>query len=1330
MRRRISPAKAPIRKQLVKKIVSYYDTLERDRSLSRSSSPKRGARRSIKKTLLSPKRRKKSKHMKKRNKEYYINELHQNAKLSKLETLMKSELAKTGKENVLDHPLDKKKQSLAGYPSFMRETKDRLKHKNLQKKPVSKADEVQFKDPIYKKLKEKVEEANKDPIYPGELEDMGEKGKYRKKQETSEDRLYDELYHLNTRKNYVVSSGADADLYDFHQRKSKEIRRLQYSAGLARPKRPRVRILKYRVWVVFEYVARAADLKIKIVGKKKPNKMLEVKEKDDLVIELHEVEGVAVEDKGGADEVLAGLPRLIEGLSGAPVESDGECDFVAVTSEGVRWPVLLEYRDIEPPKPPTRDLQGTNCNVYGPDGELRGRGRFTFLDSASNSSVNFSKGYLVDAKNVVSTILIKRLTTRRVLIKQAGRTSTEELIHIEEVLLYPEIGANLYILALREPAGEEERQQSSRVVYYVDAQKSLENIELITGQKGLAECNDTKDYKGTCKYDAEKGFKVILDAGEDGSDSGDSFVRIVLDEDANQGPIDPGVVKSRIDGLLKERKGGPCGYCNELQKVEKEQDRLEEGQREEVSPAVDKQVEKSPEVEDQEQEEVQGVVEQFVERIVPQNSPQIQFVKPRVEVVLQAQPVENVEEEAPVEAQEQEATQNQGAGGYRVIEEMQEKPVSQIIYEKVARHFNDITISAAGNQEDPEEQEVPEANEPEKQEEEQVEAQLEESEVVERSKVEHPEQEEVVEEQNDSLEKDHQQVVEDEPEVGEAEVEQPPEQVVEEEAENLEKSEVVEQPEEVEVEEEQEESQVIEQPGEAQEVVEPQEPEEQTQQDQRQHLQEEDEEDQQPSQKHDQSQQNETLQSQQQPKEQSPEKSVANKTQSNIFNTSALDQSIPASQIPAANQKHSIAIDDTMDREQTQLYEQTLQVSQRGQLLPPEPPKELNLSPTHDQLGITASAIISPVQKQLEETPEINPSEGRLIVLSRTRDINQSQHTHPSREEMAENIPQPFGVDVTHNTTNEVQEEEAQQLFESAVAHLKKSLLKKESRLQKTPKTNKNKSISISSKSKSSRKKRVIVTPNNQKQVTKPKKKATPSPEGGNSVLNNTRVVQTHNNSQIARQSPYSVRSNTKTVTRTEKRTKVSSRKPKRSPNVTLDQQPNDLTIMNKSQNLKSIDHSYAQDAPNALDNSPGTQESIVSKIYKSDVDIIITRTVEETEEPYLENLEMEEGGSGSKRLRESRNLTSEKNMDFSKKASVAEVSSRAADYSGSKASSIMVDSKAASARRRTRRQRRVVTTTRFSSGKKKTQAMVSTQPRRIPSQFNLPTFPILSVQI
>lgn len=34
------------------------------------------------------------------------------------------------------------------------------------------------------------------------------------------------LYHLNTKKNYVHPSSSDADLYDFHQRKSKEIRRL------------------------------------------------------------------------------------------------------------------------------------------------------------------------------------------------------------------------------------------------------------------------------------------------------------------------------------------------------------------------------------------------------------------------------------------------------------------------------------------------------------------------------------------------------------------------------------------------------------------------------------------------------------------------------------------------------------------------------------------------------------------------------------------------------------------------------------------------------------------------------------------------------------------------------------------------------------------------------------------------------------------------------------------------------------------------------------------------------------------------------------------------
>jgi putative lipase involved disintegration of autophagic bodies len=39
-------------------------------------------------------------------------------------------------------------------------------------------------------------------------------------------------YHIETEKHFVHKSSADADNYDFHQRKSKEIRRLQYMADL------------------------------------------------------------------------------------------------------------------------------------------------------------------------------------------------------------------------------------------------------------------------------------------------------------------------------------------------------------------------------------------------------------------------------------------------------------------------------------------------------------------------------------------------------------------------------------------------------------------------------------------------------------------------------------------------------------------------------------------------------------------------------------------------------------------------------------------------------------------------------------------------------------------------------------------------------------------------------------------------------------------------------------------------------------------------------------------------------------------------------------------
>lgn len=206
---------------------------------------------------------------------------------------MKTELEKV-RQGVLGsetQKVEKLKKSVSGYPSFMKEKEDKLKHKELQRRDSEDFDELEqtlaeqgleaqedvpyfgsstveiMKTEFYQnhvedlgdQLKERVDHAEDNPVPVSDAEeslDEEAEAQYVRGNTSAEKRSYlrktgqeleigddifdnDHLYHLNTKKNYVHPSSSDADLYDFHQRKSKEIRRLQYVAGLEKRKRKR-----------------------------------------------------------------------------------------------------------------------------------------------------------------------------------------------------------------------------------------------------------------------------------------------------------------------------------------------------------------------------------------------------------------------------------------------------------------------------------------------------------------------------------------------------------------------------------------------------------------------------------------------------------------------------------------------------------------------------------------------------------------------------------------------------------------------------------------------------------------------------------------------------------------------------------------------------------------------------------------------------------------------------------------------------------------------------------------------------------------------------------
>jgi len=205
----------PIRRQYVKKIISYYDTLERieneDRSRSRSASRfnQQLNNSQTKQSLVdSP---------------VYDESEMRRQKLDELKELMKEELEKAEEiEQDLENNQNSIQKSIKGYPNFMPE-------REVEGGQVGTL-EPNFRNGISPLLKQLLEEKLKN----SEIEHSNNsqldhcydtpRGRYNSRSRREEGRLYS----VDTDKK-IIKNPLDAATYDYHQRVSKEIRRLQYS---------------------------------------------------------------------------------------------------------------------------------------------------------------------------------------------------------------------------------------------------------------------------------------------------------------------------------------------------------------------------------------------------------------------------------------------------------------------------------------------------------------------------------------------------------------------------------------------------------------------------------------------------------------------------------------------------------------------------------------------------------------------------------------------------------------------------------------------------------------------------------------------------------------------------------------------------------------------------------------------------------------------------------------------------------------------------------------------------------------------------------------------
>jgi hypothetical protein len=244
---------------------------------------------------------------------------HRRIKLHKLKELMMNELEKGATDGGLDPDYETLSKLHPGYPTFMKEleTPEHMledhHHTNVKVFLESKI-ETFDKGPEEDSINEEIED-EEEPNAEGSSK----------------------LYHIVANKSVVSTNKTEETHFDFHQRKAKEIRRLQYASTIGTPKKitttTTTTITYYSVWVLINGKPVAARLASD--GGFKTNNS-----KDTLVI--NEDDNVKVKPKDDSK----GLFNKFGGNIKKPVEGEPDCDFIVETPEGKRYPVQVNLRPV------------------------------------------------------------------------------------------------------------------------------------------------------------------------------------------------------------------------------------------------------------------------------------------------------------------------------------------------------------------------------------------------------------------------------------------------------------------------------------------------------------------------------------------------------------------------------------------------------------------------------------------------------------------------------------------------------------------------------------------------------------------------------------------------------------------------------------------------------------------------------------------------------------------------------------------------------------------------------------------------------------------------
>jgi hypothetical protein len=563
--------KSPMRKLLAKRTINYYDELKKEEAgLSRSKSRRNNRsgspepRNSASRSPGQADSKEKARLLRQ-----YDDVDHKKLKLEKTKSLMKSELERAELDGALDHKEDNLSKSKSGYPTFYNSAiMNSSFEENNRKKAVGEL------------LREKVIEAEQLPDYTEEVEEL-------------DDSFADgKLFHIDVKNVAKFNNSPEGHKFDYHQRKSKEIRRIQYVAQLDKK---RVKKVTRRPAPQPEPESSEEEVEVvPLVDLQPANKDRNDENTNDADQQEHEYEeepeipehvplrsdpkerfniwtvidrnsipsyisspdGFLINEEDEKIEIKEGDEVLLEpkekykfkptkGVVHKPEERDGDCDFVVIDSKKRRYPIQVTERRIK------RPLDSSNCTLYDSKGNLIGRAQvdLTDKDPKTGRPIEYCKGVLLDSDNDVSLCLVKRVTPENLLLKNGdGEVRKETVVNEEDYTLDEETTVTCLTLEKKNP----DKKGFPDMVFLFNKRSKIENHPLFENELSKAVCEDGNDYEGPLKVqeDPEENQLWMNNNPREGKKA--EFINIDLDEKTDAREISELIRK--IEELARRRK--------------------------------------------------------------------------------------------------------------------------------------------------------------------------------------------------------------------------------------------------------------------------------------------------------------------------------------------------------------------------------------------------------------------------------------------------------------------------------------------------------------------------------------------------------------------------------------------------------------------------------------------------------------------------------------------------------------------------------------------------------------------------------------------------------